>query len=311
MAAQRVGFLGLGVMGRQMAQRLLSKGTEVVVWNRSADKCAPLVALGATALATPAEVVDACSVTHGMLADPKASEAVCLGADGVASAAKVGKSYLDHSTIDEATGARLAAAVGATGARFLAAPVSGGWRDAAAGELLFVCGGDRTLFDEVTAPGASLAVMGSKHWHVGDSSEGPARAKLMLQIMMGTYIAALGETLALADKAGLDQAQVMDMFNSSAMANPISKAKGQLMIDGDDRRPFERRRRGDIVDVVGNYAPNFQVYLQQKDLRLALQLADDLAQPAPLAAAANAQYVAARKRGHAHDDFAAVRAAYD
>ncbi|KAH8055560.1 3-hydroxyisobutyrate dehydrogenase [Aureococcus anophagefferens] len=148
MATQRVGFLGLGVMGKQMAQRLLKQGTEVVVWNRSADKCAPLVALGATALATPAEVVDACSVTHGMLADPKASEAVCLGADGVASAAKVGKSYLDHSTIGEATGARLAAAVGATGARFLAAPVSGGWRDAAAGELLFVCGGDRTLFGE-------------------------------------------------------------------------------------------------------------------------------------------------------------------
>ncbi|KAH8055226.1 3-hydroxyisobutyrate dehydrogenase [Aureococcus anophagefferens] len=244
MATQRVGFLGLGVMGKQMAQRLLKQGTEVVVWNRSADKCAPLVALGATALATPAEVVDACSVTHGMLADPKASEAVCLGADGVASAAKVGKSYLDHSTIDEATGARLAAAVGATGARFLAAPVSGGWRDAAAGELLFVCGGDRTLFDEVTAPGASLAVMGSKHWHVGESSEGPARAKLMLQIMMGTYIAALGETLALADKAGLDQAQIMDMFDSSAMANPISKAKGQLMIDGDDRRVAGR----DVVD---------------------------------------------------------------
>jgi len=292
MAAQRVGFLGLGVMGKQMAQRLLKQGTEVVVWNRSADKCAPLVALGATALATPAEVVDACSVTHGMLADPKASEAVCLGADGVAAAATAGKSYLDHSTIDEATGVKLAAAVGATGARFLAAPVSGGWRDAAAGELLFVCGGDKRLFDEVTAPGASLAVMGSKHWHVGESSEGPARAKLMLQIMMGTYVAALGETLALADKAGLDQAQIMDVFNSSAMANPISKAKGQLMIDG-------------------NYAPNFQVYLQQKDLRLALQLADDLAQPAPLAAAANAQYVAARKRGHARDDFAAVRTVYD
>ena len=240
MATQRVGFLGLGVMGTQMAQRLLKKGTEVVVWNRSADKCAPLVALGATALASPAEVVDACSVTHGMLADPKASEAVCLGPDGVASAAKAGKSYLDHSTIDEATGARLAAAVAATGARFLAAPVSGGWRDAAAGELLFVCGGDRALFEEVTAPGASLAVMGSKHWHVGDSSEGPARAKLMLQIMMGTYVAALGETLALADKAGLDQAQVMDMFNSSAMANPISKAKGQLMIDGDERRRTSR-----------------------------------------------------------------------
>ncbi|KAK7247676.1 3-hydroxyisobutyrate dehydrogenase [Aureococcus anophagefferens] len=132
MAAQRVGFLGLGVMGKQMAQRLLKQGTEVVVWNRSADKCAPLVALGATALATPAEVVDACNVTHGMLADPTASEAVCLGADGVASAAK---------------------------------------------------------------------------------------------IMMGTYIAALGETLALADKAGLDQAQIMDMFTARRWRTPSPRPR--------------------------------------------------------------------------------------
>ena len=365
--AQRVGFLGLGVMGKQMAKRLLDAGTDVVVWNRTAAKCDELVAAGATALATPAEVVDACARTHAMIADPAASRrprgrasrvsfvtahacalsmrprgnhgprvsycsfdaatwqprptrviilfrcrrvtttrtqwnrtrrpsrrsaAVCLGPDGVAAAAKPGKDYLDHSTIDEATGKQIAAAVEATGARFLAAPVSGGWRDAAAGELLFVCGGDETLFNEATAPGASLDVMGAKHWLVGPTAAGPARAKLMLQIMMGTYIGALGEMLAVAEKAGLAPGQVMDMLDNSAMGNPITKAKGKLMIDGD-------------------YAPNFQVYLQQKDLRLALQLADDLELPAPITAAVNAQYIKARQKGLGNCDFAAVRAAYD
>ena len=217
---------------------------------------------------------------------------MCLGPDGVAAAAKPGKDYLDHATIDEATGKQIAAAVEATGARFLAAPVSGGWRDAAAGELLFVCGGDETLFNEATAPGASLDVMGAKHWLVGPTAAGPARAKLMLQIMMGTYIGALGEMLAVAEKAGLAPGQVMDMLDNSAMGNPITKAKGKLMIDGD-------------------YAPNFQVYLQQKDLRLALQLADDLELPAPITAAVNAQYIKARQKGLGNCDFAAVRAAYD
>ena len=134
--------------------------------------------------------------------------------------------------------------------------------------------------------------MGAKHWLVGPSPAAPARAKLMLQIMMGTYIGALGEMLAVAGKAGLEPRQVMDMLDASAMGNPITKAKGQLMIDG-------------------NYAPNFQVYLQQKDLRLALQLADDLGVPAPISAASNGQYIRARQMGFADKDFAAVRAAYE
>ena len=294
MAAPRVGFLGLGVMGRQMATRLLKEGVDVVVWNRTLAKCDDLVALGATAVPTPAEVVSECSLVHAMLSDPAASESVCFGRDGVLAALEVAPrvSYVEHSTIDEASSARIGEAVGAAGARFLFAPVSGGWRDAAKGELLFICGGDRSLYDDVTASErASLRVMGAKHWFVGDDSKAPARAKLMLQIMMGSYIGALAEMMALTDKAGVDPSQVLDMFNNSAMANPISAAKGKLMIDE-------------------NYDPNFQVYLQQKDLRLVLQLADDLGMPAPITAAVNAQYVAARQRGHANDDFAAVREVY-
>jgi glyoxylate/succinic semialdehyde reductase len=136
-----------------------------------------------------------------------------------------------------------------------------------------------------------MAAMGARHWHVGSPADA-ARAKLMLQIMMGSMIGALAETLALTEKAGLDPAQVMDMFNSSAMANPISAAKGELMAD----KTY--------------YPPNFQIYLQQKDLRLALALADKLGMAAPIAATVNSQYVAARQQGLADADFAAVREVY-
>mmetsp|Transcript_101488 Transcript_101488/g.163668 ORF Transcript_101488/g.163668 Transcript_101488/m.163668 type:complete len:123 (+) Transcript_101488:141-509(+) len=114
----------------------------------------------------------------------------------------------------------------------------------------------------------------------------------MLQILMGSFVAATAETLALAKQAGLDQSKILDMFSHSAMANPICSAKGKLMVSG-------------------NYDPNFQVYLQQKDLRLALKLAEDLEIGAPITAAVNAQYLRAKQLGHSNADFAAVRTAYD
>ena len=280
-------------MGKPMALRLLERGTPVAVWNRSPAKVEALVAAGATAMPTPAAVADACDVTHAMLSDPAASEAVVFGADGVLSAMRSGRAYIDHSTVDESCGLRIGEAITGKGARFLAAPVSGGWRDAAKGELLFLCGGDRSLFSE--AEQASMGAMGHKHWYVGETAASAARAKLMLQIMMGSMIGALAETLALTERAGLNPSQVLEMFNSSAMANPICAAKGKMMT--------AKAFRPD--------PPNFQVYLQQKDLRLALGLADQLGMPAPISAAVNAQYVAARQKGLADADFAAVRAVYD
>lgn len=154
-----------------------------------------------------------------MLADPSASEEVVFGADGVLSALSAGCSYLDHSTIDEASSTKISEHVTAQGARFLAAPVSGGWRDAAKGELLFICGGSRDLFDESTKDG-SLAEMGHRHWFVGESPGSAARAKLMLQIVMGSYVGALAESLALSEKAGEYCANIIDhsSFNPKSLA---------------------------------------------------------------------------------------------
>jgi len=276
-----------------MAGVLLKKGVDLVVWNRSVKATEPLVAMGARAAKSPAEVVDACETTHVMLADPVASLAVVFGAGGVLESTRRGYAYIDHSTIDEATGEKIFKGLHQHGAKFLHAPVSGGWRDAAKGELLFIAGGDRALFEAATAPGTPMAAMGHKHWLVGETPQEAARAKLMLQVMMGSMVASLSETMALASHAGIDPAQVLDMFNHSAMANPLLAAKGKLMLTGE-------------------YSPpNFQTYLQHKDLKLVQDLAGFLKVDTPITDAVTAQYTDAMRRGHADSDFAAVRTAYD
>ena len=305
-APPRVGFLGLGIMGAQMAARLVGSGASVTVWNRSVAKADPLRALGAAVASTPAEVTASCDIVFAMLADPKAAAAVATsGPDsavaGIASRASTAKpaTYVDCSTVDAATGEAVGAAVttaaattaAGADAAFLAAPVSGGWRDAQSGELLFLCGGSQAAY-EAACGGHGLDVMGRRRWLVGPTPGDAARAKLMLQVMMGNVVGSLAEMMALTRAAGLDEGAILEVLGESAMANPLCAAKGQLM------------RRGE-------YAPNFQVYLQQKDLRLALQLADDLGVPAPISAASNGQYIRARQMGLAEADFAAVRIAYD
>ena len=290
-------------MGAQMAGRLVGTGAQVTVYNRAAAKAEPLRALGARVATTPAEVSAECDVVFAMLSDPRASLAVATeGPDCVvAGIHRRGPqsgpfTYVDCSTVDEQTGEAVGSAIGeamkgARGGGFLAAPVSGGWRDCRDGTLLFLCGGTQAAYDAACGP-HGLDAMGRRSWRIGDTPGDAARAKLMLQVMMGNMIGTLAEMMSLAKAAGLDEGNVLEVLGESAMANDLCKAKGQLMLKGD-------------------YKPNFQVYLQQKDLRLALQLADDLGVPAPISAAANAQYIRARQMGHANHDFAAVRKAYD
>ena len=116
---------GQGIMGTPIARNLMKLGHPVVVWNRSLEKCAPLLAEGATQGNTPAEVVAQCDITFAMLSDPEAAEAVALGPGGVVEALTPGKGYVDMSTVDADTSRRIAAAVQAKGGRFLEAPVSG------------------------------------------------------------------------------------------------------------------------------------------------------------------------------------------
>ncbi|CAI5536883.1 unnamed protein product [Closterium sp. Naga37s-1] len=278
-----IGFLGLGIMGSAMALRLVRSGYRVTVWNRSPKKTRPLVEAGAVAAPSAAAVTAACDITFAMLSDPAAALEVACGPDGAAEGLKPGKGYVDASTVDVETAVRVAQAVRATGAQFLEAPVSGSKTPAENGKLIFLAGGDWDLYERA---GPMLNIMGKSTFFLGPEGSGAAM-KLVVNMVMGSMMASFAEGLALGERVGLDKNTILQVIEQGAIASPMFSLKGPLMIDG-------------------NYAPAFPLKHQQKDLRLALGLGDDLAQPLPVAAAANEVFKKARREGHGRDDFSAV-----
>ena len=280
---ERYGFLGLGIMGSAMAKNLLKAGFKVTVWNRSQDKCAELAALGASVAATPAEVTASCAITVAMLADPAAAHEVCFGPQGALQGIEAGRGYVDMSTVDAATAIEIGAAIAGKGGRFLEAPVSGSKKPAEDGTLIILAAGDRTLFDQ-TLP--LFEKMGKKSLFLGELGRG-ARMKLIVNMMMGGMMTIFCEGLALAEKAGLAGADLLDVVDSGAIANPMFKLKG-----------------GQIAQ--GMFAPAFPLKHMQKDMRLAVALGDELGQPLFSAAAANESFKRAKAQGMADQDFCAV-----
>lgn len=280
---QTFGFVGLGIMGGAMAGNLVKAGFNVVVWNRSAEKCREIEVLGAKVATTPRQVVEMCPITFAMLADPVAALAVCGGPDGVLAGMAPGKGYVDMSTVDAATSADIAAAVTARGGRFLEAPVSGSRKPAEDGALIILAAGDRSLYDEAM-PG--LQRMGKKILHLGEVGNG-ARMKLVVNMVMGGMMTAFCEGLALGEKAGLHQADILEVIDAGAMANPMFRLKG-----------------GQIGQ--GSFAAAFPLKHMQKDMRLAVALGDGVEQPLFSAATANELFKRAKAMGFGDEDFAAV-----
>jgi 3-hydroxyisobutyrate dehydrogenase-like beta-hydroxyacid dehydrogenase len=283
---QAIGFLGLGIMGNAMAKNLLKAGFKVTVWNRSSDKCAELAALGAGVAATPAEITSSCEITFAMLADPAAAHAVCFGTDGALQGIGAGRGYVDMSTVDAATACEIAAAISAKGGRFLEAPVSGSKKPAEDGTLIILAAGDRELFDQALP---SFEKMGKKTLFLGEVGRG-AQMKLIVNMTMGGMMAIFCEALALADKAGLSGADLLDVIDAGAIANPMFKMKGAQIAQG-------------------AFAPAFPLKHMQKDLRLAVALGDSLGQPLFSASAANESFKRAKALGFSDQDFCAVYSA--
>jgi 3-hydroxyisobutyrate dehydrogenase-like beta-hydroxyacid dehydrogenase len=279
----KYGFLGLGIMGTGMAANLVRAGFEVTVWNRSAEKTAPLVALGARAAATPKEVVEASEITFAILSDPAAAEAVCFGADGVLEGLRDGRGYVDMSTVDAGTSRRIAAAVAGRGGRFVEAPVSGTKKPAEDGTLVILAAGDQSLFDEALP---AFGKMGKKTMYLGETGNG-AHMKLIINMIMGGMMTLLCEGIALGEKTGLKPAEILDALDAGALANPMFKGKGGMIL-------------------AENYATNFPLKHMQKDLRLAVQLGDEAGQPLHGVSAANEVFKRACGQGLGDEDLCAV-----
>jgi len=215
------------------------------------------------------------------IAGPGVSDQNCVGASGVqAAVGLVGD--LDRSQ-DAATSREIGAAVSGKGGSFLEAPVSGSKKPAEDGTLIILASGDRQLFDRALP---FLEKMGKKNLFLGELGRG-AQMKLIVNMTMGGMMAIFCEALALADKAGLSSADLLEVIDAGAIANPMFRMKGAQI----EQEMF---------------SPAFPLKHMQKDLRLAVALGDTLGQPLYSAAAANESFKKARALGLSDEDFCAV-----
>lgn len=282
----KVGFIGLGIMGKAMALNLVKADYDVVVYNRTQAKCDELVAAGATSAATPAQVVSECATTVCMLSDPKACLEVALGENGIASAVGEGKSIVDMSTVDAATSAKISAEIKAKGWRFLEAPVSGSKKPAEDGQLVILGAGDEDVYNEALP---IFDVLGKKSVYLGEIGNG-AKMKLVVNMMLGVMTTTFSEAIGLAEKSGLKREEFFDVLGSGALQSPWYTIKGNAVNK-------ELYQPEDVT---------FPMKHAQKDLRLALELGEEVNQSLTVAREANALFLEAMAQGLEDCDLIAV-----
>lgn len=279
-----IGFAGLGIMGSAMAANLLKAGFNITVWNRSADKCAPLADMGAAVADSPRALAERCDLVIAMLANPQVVQLVRDGEDGIIAGLTKGKGYLDMSTLDTETSIESARLAHGKGALFLEAPVGGSRKPAEDATLTIMAAGDRELYDK-SLP--ALEKLGKKIMFLGETGQA-AKMKLANNLVMCGALTALCEGLALASASGLDTAQLLEVLDSGAVANPMFRLKGPQ------------------IAVNKEFPAAFPLKHMQKDLRLALRLAEESGQPLFVTATINELYKSALSAGLGDSDFAAV-----
>ena len=270
----RVGVVGPGIMGSPMARNLLRAGHGVLVVGRTPARVDALVAAGARAAASPADLARQVEVVVTSLPDGPDVETVVAGPAGLLEGAAAGLVVVDTSTIAPATARTLAERCAARGVDFLDAPVSGGERGAVEGTLSIMVGGDVAALERARP---ALAAIGRTVTHMGGSGQGQM-TKLVNQVIGAVTLAAVAEGLTLAAHAGLDPDAVLAAVGSGAATS------WQLQHLG------PRLQRGD-------FAPGFMVRLQQKDLRLALAAARDAGVALPTTALVHQLFAAVEARG--------------
>jgi 2-hydroxy-3-oxopropionate reductase len=259
---ENIGFIGLGVMGKPMAKHLVAAGHHLVVHNRSRGAVDELVAAGAAAAASPAEVAGKSTIVITMLPDTADVERVLTGPDGVLGALRAGAIVIDMSSISPAATRELARRVDARGATLLDAPVSGGEIGAKNATLSIMVGGDAVAFERVKP---ILALMGNAERivHIGAEPGSGQICKICNQIAIGGALAGVSEAFALARNTGVDAARVRQALLGGFAASRVLEVHGERIL-------------------TGNFAPGFRARLYQKDLRIAAEtaVAHDVAVPA-------------------------------
>lgn len=253
---ERVGFIGLGIMGRPMAHNLVHADYPLVVYNRSQGAVKELAGEGAVAVRSPREVAEQSDVVITMLPDSPEVHQVVLGTDGVVEGVRPGMLFVDMSTIAPATTREVYAALKAIKVQALDAPVSGGEVGAKEGSLSIMVGGDREAFERAMP---IFKILGRNIVHIGDAGAGQV-TKACNQIVVALTIQAVAEALMLAKRSGVDPARVREALLGGFAQSRILELHGQRIIDS-------------------TFKPGFKIRLHRKDLGIALQTGRALSLP--------------------------------
>jgi len=245
--AEKVGFIGLGIMGKPMARNLLRGGYELVVYNRSQKAVEELTKEGARAAGGPKELAEACTIIITMLPDSPDVEGVLVGEDGIFEGMGDDTLLIDMSTISPVSAKELARSVHGRGASMLDAPVSGGEQGAINGTLSIMVGGIEEGFERAKP---LFEILGKTINRVGDSGAGQV-VKAANQIVAALILEAVSEALVLGSKAGVDPAKMIEVLSGGMAQNKMMEAKSGNFLKHD-------------------FTPGFRLELHRKDLRIAL-----------------------------------------
>jgi len=278
-----IGFIGLGIMGRPMAQRLLDAGYAVTVFNRTPQKAEPLLARGARWADSPEAVARRSEMLITMVSDSDALEDVARGPHGILRGIRPKAIHVDMSTVAPRTVEDVERAYRERDAAFLHAPVLGNWRHATEGTLLIFVGGDRAAYERSEPV---LRTLGQKIWYF-ESVAHASHMKLIANSFIAGMILTLAQAFVLGRRVGIAPARILEILEASALNAPMYQSKGRTMRDRDFR-------------------PNFYARHMLKDVELLLDAARRANVPLPIASVIRELFVAAVARGFGEEDYSAV-----
>lgn len=285
---KKIGFIGLGIMGKPMAKNLVKAGYDLTVFDINNSAVEELVAIGAVKGSSSKDVASKTEIILTMLPNSPHVKEVILGKDGVVYGVKQGSILVDMSSIAPLASQEVSKALSKAGVKMLDAPVSGGETKAVDGTLAFMVGGPEDVFNEMNE---ILSIMGGSVTHVGKIGSGNT-TKLANQIIVALNIAAMSEAMVLATKAGVDPEKVFNAIKGGLAGSTVLNAKMPLVLDG-------------------NFKPGFRIELHIKDLQNALDTAHELGVPVPLSSNVMETMQALKVDGHAGDDHGGIIQFYE
>lgn len=277
----KLGFLGLGIMGRPMAEHLIAAGHDVSLWSKSPSKALELAASGrATACSTPREVAQRADFIFYCVGDSEMSREVAVGADGLIEGVRSGAVVADCSTVAPDMSVEIGKQFAAKGVFFLDAPCTGSKPGAEGGTLTFMVGGEQAAFER-SRP--YFEIMGKLLYYCGGPGTG-LNAKLTQNLILATVLLAFNEGIVLSTKAGIAPELMLEILNNSAARSGLISFKAPFILDR-------------------NFATNFSTKWMHKDVGMALDSGKRMGVPLPLTGLTQQIYQAAISKGYGEEDF--------